>query len=85
MNRVKGMGRDGLVSVNPVGLRRVVIEPSGRIVRELCPASEAWAYADSYNNPPGKSKAVVLTYPQAFQRSSSCLAMVMSSLALALT
>lgn len=63
--------RDGTAVVETDGLRRIVIQPGGEVVREMCHWREAETYAKSYNKRRGKTHAEVLTYPEALARSSS--------------
>jgi hypothetical protein len=58
--------RKGTATIATRGLRRVVIQPSGKVVREFEPLREAKDYADAYNSciPSGKSWAQIVKYPQ---------------------
>lgn len=71
MIRVIELLASGLLVIDAAELRRIVIEPTGEIFRELCDHREAERFADSYNTLPGKTRAVVMTYPQALQESSN--------------
>jgi hypothetical protein len=50
--------------VSTKNLVRVVIQPGGKIVRELCSKSEAKIFANAYNSLSGKTRAKILAYPQ---------------------
>jgi hypothetical protein len=58
--------RKGTATVATRGLRRVVIQPGGKVVREFEPLRDAKVYADAFNScfPSGKSWAEIVKYPQ---------------------
>lgn len=62
---------DGTAVVSTEGLFRVVVHPSGRIVRELCEQCSADAFAGSFNGSGKESWAEVIDYADVFQRVSS--------------
>jgi hypothetical protein len=53
--------RKGTATVATRGLRRIVIQPLGKVVREFAPWREAKEYADAYN---GYNKVAVKTWAQ---------------------
>jgi hypothetical protein len=66
MIRVLTIKRKGIATISTRGLRRVVIQPEGKIVDELVPLADAKVYVDSFNacNPSGKFRAEIQKYPQ---------------------
>jgi hypothetical protein len=55
---------NGTATVKTRGLRRVVIHPGGRVVRELCEIRYAKAFAESFNASGHGSWAEIQKYPQ---------------------
>jgi hypothetical protein len=56
---------DGTAQVSTAGLVKVVIQPSGRVVKELYDPESAKAYVNSFNCGGRKSWAEIVSYPQA--------------------
>jgi hypothetical protein len=50
--------------VSTKNLVRIVIQPGGKVVRELCSKSNAKTFTDAYNSVPGKTRAEIVKYPQ---------------------
>lgn len=66
--RVNG---DGTGVVDLKGLVRIVLNPSGRVVRELCEPRYADAFISSFNSGDSDSWAEAIGYADVFQRASS--------------
>lgn len=71
MIKVLQISGDGTALVSTVGLFRVVIQPSTRVVRELCEQSSAEVFVASFNSSNRSSRAEAIDYAEVFQRASS--------------